>query len=160
VAPKQVGDNIGPLVLLWTFRDHMTQRIAFEPYGGKVPHAKRGRENTTPPLPAEVVGPLIQFAWRVVEHYADDVIAIEDAATRLQERIDAAVFSRYETDGLSKIREYCEALAKAGRRMPVWKNPYDKDKIEPFRPYIAAEAGVSAQMPRSPAERRPACGCA
>ena len=78
VSGETVWSYMSPIKSLDMYRDFLSDPIPFRPYGGKLTagfcgfHSDRA-ENSTPPIPDEILHPVFSTALRYVQHYHRDI---------------------------------------------------------------------------------------
>ncbi|MFE2711947.1 integrase [Streptomyces mirabilis] len=97
-----------------------------------------GGENTTEVLAEETMGPLLVWAMRVVDDFADDILAASAESKRLTH---AAKTNTTTPAGLSALRAYMDRLIASDAPIPSVQN---RGKTGLARQYIAALTGASA----------------
>ncbi|MCO1575533.1 integrase [Crossiella sp. SN42] len=99
-----------------------------------------GGENDREPLAEETMGPLLVWAMRVIEDWADDVLA---AWTEARRRREAASRAPSTTAGLAALIAYLDAKVAVGEALPATKRN-GKDRLACT--YIAAITGASVHQ--------------
>lgn len=82
-SPQTVWSYLLPIKALDVFRERLSSPLPFSPYDGNLTAKMLGagetsEENTTEPLPDEVIATLIDCARRYIEHYAPTVLAMRE----------------------------------------------------------------------------------
>lgn len=99
-----------------------------------------GGENTTEPLAEQTMGPLLIWAMRMVDDFADDILAAYEERRRM---IAAASSTPMSPSGRAALHAYLDPLLAADAPLPATEH-HGKTAIA--RCYIAAKAGVSARQ--------------
>jgi len=86
-SPQTVWSYLLPIKALDVFRERLSSPLPFSPYDGNLTAKMLGagetsEENTTEPLPDEVIATLIDCARRYIEHYAPTVLAMREEMQR------------------------------------------------------------------------------
>ncbi|MFH9944793.1 integrase [Streptomyces murinus] len=95
-------------------------------------------ENSTEPLDPKVLGPLLVWAIRFVEDFADDILAAWAERGRL---ITVAKAKRASPAGLAALEEFLLPLVRAGDALPSIEQPVGQHKLA--RLYVSALTGAS-----------------
>jgi len=102
------------------------------------PEGQRGhRENATEPLDPSVVGPLLVWAIRLVEDFADDILAAWDERVHM---ITQARANKSTPEGGASLDAYLKALLATAAPLPVATY---RGNTGLSRLYIAARTGAS-----------------
>lgn len=96
-----------------------------------------GGENSTEPLDPQVIGPLLVWAMRVIEDFADDILAAWAENRRLTALIDTVPSVQ---GGQAAVEAYLTPLIEAGAPLPSTRN---QGKNTMARTFIAAITGAS-----------------
>ncbi|MEU4115838.1 integrase [Kitasatospora sp. NPDC028055] len=96
-----------------------------------------GRENSTEPLDPQVIGPLLVWASRMVEDFADDILAAWAERCRMN---DIAVPLRGNPEGQAALEAYLLPLIQSGAPLPTSGTPRAHSLA---RTFIAATTGAS-----------------
>ncbi len=71
----------GSVRRFWRYRDHLTDRLMFDPRyqvdGWGEPNRPRVTENATDRIPEQIIGPLLAWAIRFVDDFASDILAAD-----------------------------------------------------------------------------------
>lgn len=79
-CPTYTASILNAAVQLYAFRDHLPDAPTQHPFKGKAPGRLLGtarndnEENTTPRIPERVMGPLLQWALRYIDDFADEIL--------------------------------------------------------------------------------------
>lgn len=131
-APKAnrstVGHQLVALTRLWAFDDGtaLPRGIAEPPWVSKgrddyLPAATAVTgENSTEPLAPATMGPLLIWAMRVIDDFADDILAAWAENRRITAQAGQAVATR---ETLAAIKRYLRGLAEHGRPVPAYRLP-------------------------------------
>ncbi|MEV6994558.1 integrase [Streptomyces sp. NPDC093228] len=92
-------------------------------------------ENATEPLDPRVLGPLLIWAIRFVDDFADDILAAWDERRRL---IAVATATKASPAGWAALEEWLLPMARAGHPLPASS---EKREIQVATTYIAALTG-------------------
>ncbi|MEU7222353.1 integrase [Streptomyces chrestomyceticus] len=95
------------------------------------------RENSTEPLDPQVLGPLLVWAIRLVEDFADDIFAAWDERRRL---IASANANQGTAESLATLSEFLLTRVRAGDTLPA---VLCRDQHGLARVYISALTGAS-----------------
>ncbi|MBK6015521.1 integrase [Streptomyces sp. MBT53] len=101
------------------------------------PATTRGGENTTDPLAEETMGPLLIWAIRMVDDFADDILAAWSEARRLD---DASRRPSPGPRGYAALEAYFAPLIASNAPLPTTTN---RGQPRLARVYIAATTGAS-----------------
>ncbi|MEZ0095759.1 hypothetical protein [Streptacidiphilus sp. EB129] len=96
-----------------------------------------GGENLTEPLDPQVIGPLLVWAIRLVEDFADDILA---AWTERRRMSDLAAVFRGSAEGRAALEAYVLPLVRSGAPLPTTENQGSPSLA---RIFIAATTGAS-----------------
>ncbi|MER5357064.1 integrase [Streptomyces sp. NPDC002785] len=96
-----------------------------------------GGENSTEPLDPQVIGPLLVWAMRVIEDFADDILAAWAENRRLTALIGTVPTLE---GGQAAVEAYLMPLIETGAPLPSTKN---QGKNTVARTFIAATTGAS-----------------
>ncbi|MFU2339673.1 integrase [Streptomyces albidoflavus] len=100
-------------------------------------------ENSTEPLDPQVLGPLLIWALRFVDNFADDILAAWTEQRRLME---VAASNTATSASRTALKEYLLPLVNSGAPLPV---AHVKGRLYLARDYVAAHTGAThAQIER------------
>ncbi|MFC7585576.1 hypothetical protein ACFQYP_18890 [Nonomuraea antimicrobica] len=106
-----------------------------------------GGENTTEPLAAETMGPLLVWAMRMVDDFADDILA----AWAETQRLKAAACSNPSTPaGKAALHAYLDPLINGMAPLPATPN---QGRVALARHYVGGKAGASESQIRTFSEQ-------
>lgn len=137
---------LGRLTDLWAFGQLTSTplRVSCPPWETEgadeyLPAAQRegGGENATEPLDPEVIGPLLIWAIRMVDDFADDILAAWDERQRLAAAASAAASTE---SGRAALNAYLLPMVKDGRPLPACNRG---GTIHLGRVFISAVTGAS-----------------
>ncbi|MEU1288313.1 integrase [Kitasatospora sp. NPDC005856] len=118
-----VGKQLASLTRLWTFDAYggLPIGIAEPPWNREgvddfLPAASAGGENVTDPVSPATIGPLLIWALRMVDGFADDILAAWNEGQSITTRAISAVQST--PDGRKRLRAYLDDLAANDRPIP------------------------------------------
>ncbi|MFJ5548623.1 integrase [Streptomyces sp. NPDC093225] len=110
-----------------------------------LPAAAAGRgENATEPISAATMGPLLVWALRVVDDFADDIFAARAESRRLAE---AAESTPGTPETRARLKRYLQDLIDRGLPVPSRHNAGHRHALANI--YIAAQAGCPATQVNS-----------
>ncbi len=123
-----VGHHLAALTRLWAFDDStaLPRGIAEPPWISKgrddyLPAATAVTgENSTEPLDPATVGPLLIWALRVIDDFADDILAGWAENRRITTQARQAVATR---ETLAAVKQYLRGLAEHRRPVPTYDLP-------------------------------------
>ncbi|MFI0596548.1 integrase [Streptomyces griseus] len=115
-------------------------RQGVDDYLPAAPAAGRG-ENTTEPISAATMGPLLIWALRMVDDFADDIFAARVESRRLAE---AVAGTRGTPDTKARLKLYLRDLIDHGLPVPSRRNAGHRHALANV--YIAAQAGCPASQ--------------
>lgn len=104
------------------------------------PAAPGGGENSTEPLDEATMGPLLVWAMRVVDDFADDILAAWAEYRRL---MDAGASTPATPQGLQAVRDFLVPLIEAGLPLPAIART---GTMRVARHYIADSVGAQARQ--------------
>ncbi|WP_308368075.1 integrase [Streptomyces sp. ISL-36] len=99
---------------------------------------KAGGENKTEPLDPTVIGPLLTWSIRLVEDFADDILAAWDERRRMHARVKATPSTR---EGLAAVKGYLLPLVDSGALLPATVSRLHGVTLAHH--YVAAVTGAS-----------------
>ncbi|MCZ4098063.1 integrase [Streptomyces sp. H39-C1] len=148
ISRDQAQKVLGRLTDLWAF-----DQIAAQPLGilqppwvaegidDYLPEEKgAGGENSTEPLDPQVIGPLLVWAIRMVEDFADDILAAWAERRRMA---DLASTTLSTPKGRAALEAYLLPLARSGAPLPTTQH---KGTVTIARNFIAAMTGASVRQ--------------
>jgi hypothetical protein len=94
-------------------------------------------ENSTEPLDPQVMGPLLVWALRFVEDFADDILA---AWTEQRRLVDVAANNTATSASRAALKEYLLPLVDTGAPLPA---VHVKGRLYLARDYVAAHTGAT-----------------
>jgi hypothetical protein len=103
-------------------------------------------ENSTEPLSEETIGTLLCWAIRMVEDFADDILAAAAEARRLSEAAEGAS----TPSGAKRLDAFLRPLIEAGQQLPSTSN---QGRVCLARAYIRGMTGASARQVQVASER-------
>lgn len=120
IDPFSVWTYMSPLKSFDNYREYLTDPLPFSPYGGKLTASFLGVDlssgvNKTPPIPDDVLHPLITVSMRYVDHYWADISAMAD------ERRAAWTVSKEE--GWSKFDGWRTNISVCPELQKPWREP-------------------------------------
>ena len=137
---------LGQLTGLWAF-DQLTGRPAGSPGRPGTARASTsylpaaggagGGENATEPLDPQAIGPLLVWAIRITEDFADDILAAWAENRRLTALAETVSGS---SAGMAALEAYLLPLIRSGSPLPPTEH---KGTVMLARTYIAATTGAS-----------------
>ncbi|GAB3009916.1 hypothetical protein GCM10023080_090150 [Streptomyces pseudoechinosporeus] len=128
IGRSTVGQRLTALTRLWAFDEGsvLPRGIAEPPWNREgrddyLPAAtSSGGENSTEPLSPATVGPLLIWALRVVEDFADDILAAWAEKRRLTARVAEV---KPTPASLALLRTYFNDLVERGQPIPTHDHP-------------------------------------
>ncbi|MFH8411302.1 integrase [Streptomyces sp. NPDC018019] len=96
-----------------------------------------GGENSTEPLDPQVLGPLLVWAIRFVDDFAEDILAAWAEVQRLTTRVDATASV---PEGLAAVEDFLLPLVHSGALLP---STWNRGRRRLALTYIAALTGAS-----------------
>ncbi|POG46018.1 integrase [Streptomyces sp. ZL-24] len=99
-----------------------------------------GGENTTEPLSTATMGPLLVWAMRMVDDFADDILAAWAESTRL---VSASKTNRASPEGQAALEAYLSPLISAGTSLPATEHRGQQCFA---RAYVIGMTGASARQ--------------
>lgn len=97
-------------------------------------------ENSTEPLDPQVLGPLLVWAIRFVDDFADDILAAWAEVRRLNARVDATPAT---AEGLAAVKDFLLSRASSGAVLPsIWH----KGRLRLALTYVAALTGATSDQ--------------
>jgi hypothetical protein len=144
----RVEKALASVTRLWAFDQLSARRagIGRPPWdeagtGDYLPEHVRGRgENSTEPLDEQTIAPLLVWAMRLAEDFADDIIAAFTEARRLTA---AAAGSRATPDAQAALEAYLRPLLQDGSPVPARRM---RGRWMASRTYICAVTGASGHQ--------------
>lgn len=123
VDPFTVWTYMSPIKSIDNYGEYLTDPLTFSPYSGKLTASFLGADaspavNKTPPLPDDVLHPLITVALRYVESYWIDIKAMAEERQEAWAKIDEQGWSKF--DGWLTEISVCPELQKP------WREPLGK----------------------------------
>ncbi|MFJ2746360.1 integrase [Streptomyces sp. NPDC087440] len=106
------------------------------------PSPGRG-ENSREPIAPATIGPLLIWALRVVDDFADDILSAQAEQQRLTEKADQTVGT---WESMGRLRAYLDQLVERGAPVPTRRHKGDH---QISATYIAALVGCSPQQVNS-----------
>lgn len=81
VEGAPVEAHVYQLKVLYAYREHISEPLQFNPWRGRsgfrvtgVQHGAKNPENKTPRIPEALAGPLLQWAFRYVDEFSEEII--------------------------------------------------------------------------------------
>jgi integrase len=102
-----------------------------------LPAATSRGENASDPITAATMGPLLIWALRVVDDFAEDIMRAWEKVMEMTGRAEATVTTKL---GLARIKEYVDARRDRGEPIPSWVQSRGRTACIP---YISALTGAS-----------------
>lgn len=115
------------------------QQYGVDDYLPAVPTVGRG-ENSREPVPAATMGPLLIWALRGVEDFADDILAAWAEVQRLTEQADQTTGTK---KSMARLTRYLDQLVEHGAPVPT---RWQKGEHQVSATYIAALVGCSPKQ--------------
>lgn len=97
-------------------------------------------ENTTEPVAEQTMGPLLVWAMRTVDDFADDILA---AWTERREMIESVRTRPSTATGQAALQAYLDPLLTANKPIPATKQ---QGKVAVARAYVAGVTGASGKQ--------------
>lgn len=134
----------------WRWRDHLTDRLAFDPRhvdGWGEPRGQRPQENRTQRIPEDVMGPLFVWALRFIDHFAADICAADAQWRRQRWGMPVDRTTRVSDVSTRAVLEATlDTYLTHNRPLPGWRG-------HPNLVRIARQTGYHRAMFRDPALR-------
>jgi hypothetical protein len=143
---QKTAEILASISLLWGFAPHLPSgdRIPMPPWesGGLrdyLPADEAKNENTTPPIHPAVMSPLLIWALRFVEDFADDILA----AWEERQRLIGQIPDHPDPDAARRLRALIEQHITQNRPLPGGLYP---GQLFAARTYLAAITGATEQQ--------------
>jgi integrase len=141
---EYVGSFLTSISRLWAFDFYDAQPLGigeppwhWEGIDDFLPAATTHGENATDPITAATMGPLLIWALRVVDDFAEDIMLAWEKVIEMTGRASATVTNKL---GLARIKDYVEACRDRGEPIPSWVQSRGRTECIP---YISALTGAS-----------------
>ena len=127
ITCERISARLAPIMLLHRFGPVLTLGgLRFAPWGGRTAGRVAGRsrpnsrENLTPRIPEPVIGALLRWSLKYIDHFSQDILAARAELDQLRQ--DHATRHRHPYPGseLRRMQTWIEARRQAGRGIPVW----------------------------------------
>lgn len=128
VTPGRVGVCLRPIVQLHRLAPYLTcGGVTFAPWRGRPVYRATGQgtrssENRTARIPEPVIGAMMRWALKYLEHYSDDIFSARAEADALNARFVARSRARH-TRPTVLLASWIDKRRKEGRGIPVWEKP-------------------------------------
>jgi len=129
--------------LLWGFAPHLpsSDRVPMPPWEAEgmehyLPANAEGNENATPPIHPAVMSPLLVWALRFVEDFADDILD----ALAAQQHLRAQISDRYDPDAGARLKALLDAHLQNETPLP---GEFTHGRLGVALSYLAAVTGAS-----------------
>ncbi|MER5845836.1 integrase [Streptomyces sp. NPDC002012] len=141
---EYAGSFLTAITRLWAFDSYDVRPLGIgEPPWNRegiddfLPAATSRGENAADPITAATMGPLLIWALRVVDDFAEDIMTAWETVAEMTGRAEATVTTKL---GLTRIKEYVDARRDRGESIPSWTR---SGKRTGCIPYISALTGAS-----------------
>ncbi|MFJ6011482.1 integrase [Streptomyces sp. NPDC092952] len=141
---EYAGSFLTSISRLWAFDFYGAQPLGigeppwhWEGIDDFLPAATARGENATEPITAATMGPLLIWALRVVDDFAEDIMSAWEKAAEMTARAEATVTNKL---GLARIKDYVDARRDRGEPIPSWVQSHGPTECIP---YISALTGAS-----------------
>lgn len=119
------------LKVLYGYREHISEPLQFNPWRGRsgfrvtgVQHGAKNPENKTPRIPEALAGPLLQWAFRYIDEFSEEIIqALE---VQLKKRRAAPDINAWYVE--ERVEQYLTHLRAIGSGLPSLSPVLPKDK--------------------------------
>lgn len=128
ITPGRVGVCLRPIVQLHRLAPNLTcGGLTFAPWRGRPVYRATGQgsrssENRTERIPEAVIGPMLRWSLKYIEHFAEDILAARAEEDALNARF-AARSRRRHTRPAIVLESWIEKRRREERGIPVWEKP-------------------------------------
>jgi hypothetical protein len=128
ITPGRVGVCLRPIVQLHRLAPYLTcGGITFTPWRGRPVYRATGQgtrcsENRTARIPEPVIGAMLRWALKYVEHLCDDIFTARAEADALNSRFAARSRARHTRPAVM-LASWIDKRREEGRGIPVWERP-------------------------------------
>ena len=143
---QKAAEILASISLLWGFAPHLpsSDRIPMPPWESHglrdyLPADEATNENTTPPIHPAVMSPLLIWALRFVEEFADDILA----AWEERQRLIGQIPDRPDPAAARRLRALIEQHIAQNRPLP---GGFYLGQLFAARTYLAAITGATEQQ--------------
>ena len=143
---QKTAEILASISLLWAFTPHLPSgdRIPMPPWESQglrdyLPADEQGNENTTPPIHPAVMSPLLVWALRFVEDFADDILA----AWEEREHLVGQIPEHPDPQAARRLRALIEEHIAGNRPLP---GGFYLGQLFAARTYLAAMTSATEQQ--------------
>ena len=128
ITPGRVGVCLRPVVQLHRLAPYLTGGgITFAPWRGRPAYratgqGRRSSENRTARIPEPVIGAMLRWSVKYLEHFAGDIFAARAEADELNARFVARLRGR-RTRPAVLLSSWIDKRRREGRGIPIWEKP-------------------------------------
>jgi hypothetical protein len=128
ITPGRVGVCLRPVVQLHRLAPYLTGGgLTFTPWRGRPVYRATGQgprssENRTARIPEPVIGAMLRWSLKYLEHFAGDIFAARAEADALDARFAARSRARRVRPAVM-LASWIDKRRREGRGIPVWEKP-------------------------------------
>lgn len=128
ITPGRVGVCLRPIVQLHRLAPYLTcGGLAFAPWRGRPVYRATGQgtrssENRTARIPESVIGAMMRWALKYLEHFSEDIFSARAEADALDAWFLARSRARHTRPAVV-LASWIDKRRKEGRGIPVWERP-------------------------------------
>jgi len=128
ITPGRVGVCLRPIVQLYRLAPYLTcGGITFTPWRGRPVYRATGQgarssENRTARIPEPVIGAMLRWALKYLEHFSDDIFSARAETDALNVRFATRSRGRQMRPTVM-LASWIDKRRKEGRGIPIWEKP-------------------------------------
>jgi integrase len=128
ITAGRVGVCLRPIVQLHRLAPYLTcGGLTFAPWRGRPVYRATGQgarssENRTARIPEPVIGAMLRWSIKYIEHFADDIFTAQAELDALNTRFSARSRQRH-TRPTVVLESWIDKRRREGRGIPVWEKP-------------------------------------
>ena len=144
ISSDQAGKVIGLVKKYYEYNKRVSDPIVFNPFGGKgaselglVEYSSNSAvENKTPPIPKEVMTPLLRYSLDMINHYSDDILQARECINNTKEKVLSDIRSAGKTVSYDSTKtRISTAVASKLQTLPIcddpntgrpWRDPWER----------------------------------
>jgi len=132
ISVDSASSVVGLLLKYYEYRKRLSDPLTFNPFGGRraselgfLDGSKNdGNANKTPPIPKDVMDPLLRYSLDMVTHFSDDILCARDCIFNARKEVLSNITSKDEALSNNVITNRIRKLAVARlKTLPISDDP-------------------------------------